>query len=315
MCRSRAVGAPADPDTQVSWWQNPVTGVTDTSAAIHQHHQHYASKSAAANVSLHLSFLFKRAQHTVKQLWSSDVDDLYSGNHEHLDAVAQSSQMSHSPEQGRNISTPQSLRNTSGNVTGSNTLAPDPSDLLHVMREAKELGFEAAVISSDLSPGQAQHETAAHGVTPNTTHTPIPTALGTVDDDHSSLNQSAMVGNAQGTSPSLGLSLHGLGQTSNRSPSSRLQMPEQADEKDATSFAIDALDADALTEKAAAASSQDEQTDPAVCVSSVLLRILLLLQQLPCSTSAFQLPVYCYLSRSAISAALHDSVLNQGTIH
>lgn len=175
------------------------------------------------------------------------------------------------------------------------------------MREAEELGFEAAVFSSDLSPGQAQHDTAVHGVTPNTSHTPTPAALGTKDDDHSSLNQSAVVGDAQGTSPSLSLSLHGLGQASNKSSSSRLQMPEQSDEEDATSFAIDALDADALTEKvvrAASASSVAEQTDPVVCASSVPLLVLLLLHWPLCSLPAFQLPGACYQSPIAISTAI-----------
>lgn len=257
------MGAHADSNTQGPRWQNPVTAVTATSTANHQHNQHPGSNSVPAIRSLHLSFLFERAQQNVKQLLGSDV----------------------SPEQGGNTSTHQGAQNVSGagNVTGNNTSAADPSDLFRVMREAEKLGFEAAVLSSDLSPGQAQHDTAAHGVTPNNTHTLTPAALGTKDDDHSSLNQSAMVGTAQGASPSLGLPLRALGQASNKSSSSRLQMPEQADEEDATSFAIDALDADALTEKvvkAASASSQDEQTDPAVCLSSVLLLVLIFLHRL-----------------------------------
>ena len=279
------MAAHADSNTQESRWQNPVTADTATSTAKLQHHRHPASKSAPASGSLHLSFLFKRAQQNVKQLLSSDVKDFHSGKHEHLDAFNQSTQPLHTPEQGGNTSTHQGTHNASlsGNVTGTDTSAPDPSDILHVMREAEELGFEAAVFSSDLSPDQAQHDTAAHGATPNNTHTLTPAAVVTVDDDHSSVDQSAMVGKAESASPSLGLLFRGLGQASSKSSSSRLQMPEQVDEEDATSFAIDALDADALTEKvakAASTNSQDEETDPAVCVSSVLSIVLLLPQRI-----------------------------------
>ena len=307
--RSRAVGAHADSSAQGPRWQNPVTAVTDNSTANHQHQQRPGSHSAAASGTLHLSLLFKRAQHTIQQLWSSDVNGLYSGKQEHSDAVNQTPQLLHSPEQGGNVSTNQGPHNTSvsGNVTGNNLAAPDSSDLLHVMREAEELGFEAAVFSSNLSLGEAQGNTAAHGAAPSTTHPPTPAALGSVDDDHPSLNQPAMVANAHGTSPSLGLSLRGLGQAGNKSSSSRLQMPEQADEEDATSFAIDALEADTLTEKvvkAASAGGQDEQTDPAVCLSAVLLLVLLLLHWLLCSISAFQLPGPCYLPPMAISTAI-----------
>ena len=54
-------------------------------------------------------------------------------------------------------------------------------------------------------------------------------------------------------------------------------MPE---EDNATSFAIDALDADAVTKqvvKAAIAQGQDEQTDATVCASQLPLLVLLLL--------------------------------------
>ena len=299
----------ADSDTQGPRWQTPFTAVTDTSTADHQHLQHPSSNPAPASGSLHLSFLFKRAQHTVKHLWSSDAGDLQSGRHDHLDAVNSTSQLLHSSEQGGNISTHQAPTNTSvsGNVTANITSAPDPPDLQRVMREAEELGFEAAVFSNDLSPGQAQHDTAAHGVIPNTSHNPAPAALGAEDDNHASLNQSAMVGDAQGTSPSFALSLHGLGQASNKSSSSRLQMPEEADKEDATSFAIDALDADALTEtvvKAASASTQDEQTGLVVCASSVPLLVLLLLHWPLCSLSAFWLPDSCDQSAVAMCTAI-----------
>ena len=250
----------------------PVTSTETNPATSTANPQHRGSHPA--NGSLHLSLLFKRAQHTVKQLWSSDASDLPSREHGH-GAVNQSSQLPNSSEEGDNITPHQGAHNTSisGNVTGNKTSAPNHSDLLAVMREAEELGFEAAVFSSHLSPGQAQPDSAAHGAAPNSSHTPSQAASGTQNDGHLGLNQSAVLGEAQSTASSMGVSLHSLGQAGNKSSSSRLQMPEEGDEQDPTSFAIDALGADASTEEAvkAAAGSQDEETDPAVCILKIAL--------------------------------------------
>lgn len=268
--RNSAVNAHAASETRGSRYRTPVASAETkaaTSTANPPHPQHLGSHPTSG--SLHLSLLLKRAQHTVKQLWSSGASNLPSGEHGH-GAVHQSSQLPHSSEEGDSITSHQEPHSTliSSNVTNNKTSAPNHSDLLAVMREAEELGFEAAVFSSHLSPGQAQADTAARGATPSLSHSPSPAASGTENDDHLGLNQSAMLGEAQSTTPSLGVSLHNLGQAGNKSSSSRLHMPEEGDEQDATSFAIDALGADAATEKAvkaASAGSQDEQTDAQVC--------------------------------------------------
>lgn len=172
------------------------------------------------------------------------------------------------------------------NVTAFGISTPDPSDLQHVMQEAEQLGFEAAVFSSRLNPTAAQQQSLAadarlqtndlshalthapqdaapHEATPDPSLAPTPLLLQTQDDDHVQLNHAAAVEEAQGEGAHVNNS-SSLGQVPKKPSKGKLQMSEQQ-------YAAD-LDADAVHSHAVGsqgvvtttARTEDEQTGSTV---------------------------------------------------
>ncbi|KAL3140615.1 hypothetical protein ABBQ32_005185 [Trebouxia sp. C0010 RCD-2024] len=256
-----------DSDSKVWWYQilaTPAQPFTNTNS-VHpgQHQQHRDSASAPASGSRYLSLLVRQAQQKLKPLWSSGDSNLHSGQD---DLLVNGTKHESGPS----------------NVTAFGISTPDPSDLQHVMQEAEQLGFEAAVFSSRLNPTAAQQQSLAadarlqtndlshalthapqdaapHEATPDPSLAPTPLLLQTQDDDHVQLNHAAAVEEAQGEGAHVNNS-SSLGQVPKKPSKGKLQMSEQQ-------YAAD-LDADAVHSHAVGsqgvvtttARTEDEQT-------------------------------------------------------
>lgn len=165
-----------------------------------------------------------------------------------------------------------------GTVPAIGASGPDPSDLMHVMQEAEELGFEASVFSNPLTPATTQQQESlpadAMPQTNDLTYTLTPAAhdisrdstsalLRPKEEDHVHMNDSVAVGEAHGKGSHVNVSVS-LGRVHNKPSNSRLHTPGQ---EHLANFDIDAVDPHAVTSKgteAMVAPIEDAQTDPTV---------------------------------------------------
>lgn len=250
--------------------------------------QQYLSSDTVTD-SRQISVLFKHAQQKVSQLWSSGSDDSppLSENRELLDSLKQPTHLSQASDQSDDTDLPLHAHTTAlspDSITSPSSSAPDPTDLQHVLQEAEDLGFQAAVSSSQLTPQGAQqlglpaantpqtyspsdglshakHESALHRLT-NGDANQTSKALVTEDNDQLSLVDSAPLGEAQGIASALD-NPTSLGQARNESSNSGLLLPEE----DATSFAIRDFESDELGDESIDAmvlERMEEGTNPAV---------------------------------------------------
>lgn len=214
-----------------------------------QQQQSLGSEPEAAKNSLAVSFLLKRAQHKVNHLWNPGVSDVQtdSGDRELLDAQKQSTHLSQtSTDKNFPLTGPSTKQKGSskifrgstqdapahsGLITSANMSSLNSTDLQDVIKEAKELGFEAAVVShhqnSTAAVSTQDDGIAAH----NPAHVPVETgrnstagflSSGLLTEDDDQVGLGAAFGAGQG-----------------KSPSSSSQLPS-----DAIGFAIDDVDED-----------------------------------------------------------------------
>ena len=258
--------------------------------------------------SQHISVLFKRAQQKINQLWSSDSDNSAptSDDRELLDSPTQPIRLWQASDQAHGADLPLHARTTAlspDSLASPGSSAADPTDLQHVLQEAEELGFQAAVSSSQPTPKRAQqlgppaantsqtsspsvnlsharHESALHRLTNGNANQTF-NALATEDDDQLSWADSTPVGEAQGNASALD-NPTSLGQAKRVSANSKVPLPQAG----ATSFAISELEPDELGDESIDAmvlQSREEETDPAVwflvSVLAALLDALLFGQQ------------------------------------
>lgn len=221
--------------------------------------------SQSTNDNRHLSLLFKRAQQKVNQLWSSDTDI----HNRHTD-----------PDDRELLSTlkqPAQLLQTSEHRS-RNSSASDSVDLQDVLREAKELGFEAAVSSTPVADQQmssatqdmpwtdASSNTHSHAMHNTTLHQPASShhsINAEMTENQMLLNDTVSLGAA--TDRASSNDSFALGQDQDELSDTQLQLPDG----NAISFAIGALDTDSLSDEninALVAQSYTEDSDPAVCL-------------------------------------------------